>query len=184
MPGQTYRFTVQALVYDGANIPEVVEFMGGERQVQVTERQLPGPGRGLHPGIVINTLRQKLTASAGDWIVQTDDGKFSVVKADDFTGVLVEERREASAGGGPSVGRAVHYVDRDGSLACRAATVTVVHPSEGAGSLAEFDGPQEVGLVVMLPSTQEHPAWTDHVDRCRHSEGSRTRGTWHWPERV
>lgn len=88
----------------------------------------------------------------------------------------------------PSVGRIVHYVSHgspvleDGSQqyssVCRAAIITVVHPSEGAGTLSDLNGPEEVALCVL------NPEGMFFNQRCRHSEGAQTGGTWHWPERV
>jgi len=82
----------------------------------------------------------------------------------------------------PSVGRIVHYRSYgtpggEYTPQCRAAIVTAVHPSEGDGSLANMNGPEEVSLAVL------NPEGMFFNQRCRHSEGSRTGGTWHWPER-
>ncbi|MGW9410981.1 hypothetical protein [Streptomyces diastaticus] len=45
---------VEAVRYDGTNRGEVAAFMG--RLGKVEEKKLPGPGRGVHDGIVIHTL--------------------------------------------------------------------------------------------------------------------------------
>lgn len=76
----------------------------------------------------------------------------------------------------PSVGCIVHYVNRD-PRECRAAIITCVHPSEGAGTLADLRGPEEVDLAVFASDGASVEL------KCRHSEGSQTGGTWHWPER-
>lgn len=83
----------------------------------------------------------------------------------------------------PSVGRIVHYQSYgtpggEYTSQCRAAIITAVHPSEGDGSLANFSGPGTVALAVLNPEGM----FFNQV--CRHSEGTRTGGTWHWPERV
>lgn len=83
----------------------------------------------------------------------------------------------------PSVGRIVHYVSYgtpggEYTSQCRAAIITGVYPSEGEGSLANFSGPETVSLAVLNPEGM----FFNQV--CRHSEGARTGGTWHWPERV
>lgn len=88
----------------------------------------------------------------------------------------------------PTVGRVVHYVSygtppqADGSQAytseCRAAIITGVHPSNGAGTLADLAGPEEVDLAVL------NPTGMFFNQNCGHAEGAKAGGTWHWPERV
>ena len=88
----------------------------------------------------------------------------------------------------PRVGHVVHYVSHgtpvreDGTQAftpeCRAAIITAVHASEGAGTLADLNGPEEVDLCVL------NPTGLFFNQKCRHSEGQRPGGSWHWPERV
>lgn len=83
----------------------------------------------------------------------------------------------------PSVGCIVHYVSYgtpggEYTSQCRAAVVTAVYPSEGAGSLADMRGSEEVDLAVL------NPTGFFFNQHCRHSEGSRSGGTWHWPEVV
>lgn len=81
----------------------------------------------------------------------------------------------------PSIGRIVHYVSYgtpggEYSSECRPAIITKVYPSDGEGTLAEMNGPEEVHLTIFYPDG-------DFRKKCRHSEGSKTGGTWHWPER-
>lgn len=69
----------------------------------------------------------------------------------------------------PSIGRIVHYVSYgtpggEYSSECRPAIITAVY-SEG-----------EVHLTIFNPDG-------DFRKKCCHSEGSKTGGTWHWPER-
>lgn len=83
----------------------------------------------------------------------------------------------------PSVGRIVHYRSYgtpggEYTSQCRAAIITAVHPSDGAGTLADMNGAEEVDLAVL------NPTGMFFNQRCRHSEGSKSGGTWHWPERV
>jgi hypothetical protein len=83
----------------------------------------------------------------------------------------------------PSVGRIVHYVSYgtpggEYTQECRAAIIAAVHLSEGEGSLANFSGPETVSLAVFNPTGM----FFNQV--CRHSEGAKSGGTWHWPERV
>lgn len=59
---------VDAVHYDGTNFDQVQAFMS--RDGRVKEKHLPGPGRGMHPGIVIHTLEGDMTASVGDWIIR------------------------------------------------------------------------------------------------------------------
>lgn len=73
----------------------------------------------------------------------------------------------------PAVGQNVHYVIRDHTEACHPAVVVAVHPSEGAGTLADLRGPQEVDLALLDPGGRS-------FGQVRHSEGARTTGTWHW----
>lgn len=83
----------------------------------------------------------------------------------------------------PSIGRMVHYVSYgtpggEYTSQCRAAIITAVHPSQGAGTLADLNGPEEVDLAVLNPTGLFFNL------KCRHSEGQRPGGSWHWPERV
>jgi hypothetical protein len=83
----------------------------------------------------------------------------------------------------PSVGRVVHYVSYgtpggEYTSQCRAAIVTDVELSEGDGSLANMNGEERVSLAVLNPTGMFFNAG------CRHSEGAKSGGTWHWPERV
>ena len=88
----------------------------------------------------------------------------------------------------PSVGQIVHYVSHgtpvreDGSQAytkqCRAAIVTAVNgPATDLVTLEDSDM-FDVGLCVL------NPTGMFFNQNCRHSEGQRSGGTWHWPERV
>lgn len=81
----------------------------------------------------------------------------------------------------PVIGASVHYVNRgapggETATRCQDATITEVHPSEGAGTLADLHGPEEVDLQILKPDG------VDTAKKCRHSEGSRIGGTWHWPD--
>lgn len=77
----------------------------------------------------------------------------------------------------PVIGASVHYVEHDNvSVRCLDATITAIHPSKGAGTLADLRGPEEVDLAVLAPTGVTTAA------QSRHSEGSRTKGTWHWPD--
>jgi hypothetical protein len=83
----------------------------------------------------------------------------------------------------PSVGRIVHYVSfgtpgGEYTSQCRAAVITDVEPSEGNGSLADMNGEERVSLAVLNPSG------SFFNQGCRHSEGAKSGGTWHWPERT
>ncbi|MEV4228143.1 hypothetical protein AB0J81_13785 [Streptomyces bobili] len=83
----------------------------------------------------------------------------------------------------PSVGRVVHYVSYgtpggEYGQECRAAVVTAVEPSEGDGTLANMSGEERVSLAVL------NPTGMFFNQGCRHSEGAKSGGTWHWPERV
>lgn len=83
----TYRkkpVEVQAIRYDGTNAEQVIEFMGGAKQANAEERMLPGPGRGMHPGIVIHTLEGDMRASVDDWIIRGVQGEFYPCKPDIF----------------------------------------------------------------------------------------------------
>lgn len=75
---------VEAVHYDGTNCEAVLDFMGGPRQARVEERKLPGPGRGMHDGIVIHTLEGDMLASVGDWIIRGVEGEFYPCRDDIF----------------------------------------------------------------------------------------------------
>lgn len=66
---------VDAVRCTGDNLDELVEFLGGSRQVKVERAMLPGPGRGMHVGIVIRTLvGDPVQASVDDWIIRDENG--------------------------------------------------------------------------------------------------------------
>lgn len=75
---------IEAVHYDGTNRAEVVAFMGGDRQAKAEETKLPGPGRGMHDGLIIHTLEGDMTASVGDWIICGVQGEFYPCKPDIF----------------------------------------------------------------------------------------------------
>jgi hypothetical protein len=75
---------IDAVHYDGTNRDSIAAFMGGPRQAQVEARPLPGPGRGMHDGIVIHTLEGDMKASVGDWIIKGVKGEFYPCKPDIF----------------------------------------------------------------------------------------------------
>ena len=80
----------------------------------------------------------------------------------------------------PVIGASVHYVNHtlsggEVAVECVDATITKVHPSSGAGTLADLHGPEEVDLDILKPTDMAT------AEQCRHSEGSRLNGTWHWP---
>ncbi|MFE6903801.1 hypothetical protein ACFVFJ_44470 [Streptomyces sp. NPDC057717] len=79
---------IEAVHYDGTNRDEIAAFMG--RLAQVEEKKLPGPGRGLHDGIVIHTLEGDMTASTGDWIIKGVQGEFYPCKPDIFAATYEE----------------------------------------------------------------------------------------------
>jgi hypothetical protein len=87
VPAATYRkvpVEIQAVHYDGTNRDEVAEFMGGAQRARVEDKKLPGPGRGMHDGIKIQTLEGTMTASVGDWIIKGVKGEFYPCKPDIF----------------------------------------------------------------------------------------------------
>lgn len=66
---------------------------------------------------------------------------------------------------------------------CRAAIVTHVYedPDPSDSTTTQLDETRrigEVGLCVL------NPEGMFFNQKCRHSEGQRPGGTWHWPERV
>jgi hypothetical protein len=76
----------------------------------------------------------------------------------------------------PSVGRIVHYVSYgtpggEYTSQCRAAIIASV-----PGTL-DMNTDETVDLVVFNPGGL-------FFNHCRHSEGAKAGGTWHWPERV
>jgi hypothetical protein len=71
---------IEAVRYDGANTEEIAAFMAGE----VERATLPGPGRGLHEGIIIHTLEGDMPTSVGDWIIRGVQGEFYPCKPDIF----------------------------------------------------------------------------------------------------
>ncbi|MFD6416014.1 hypothetical protein [Streptomyces sp. NPDC060194] len=75
---------VQAVRYDGTNAAAIVALLGGSTNARTEQVQLPGPGRGLTPGIRIQTFAQRGQARRGDWITTTGAG-FKVMSDQQFT---------------------------------------------------------------------------------------------------
>lgn len=85
-PG-TYRRVpvfVRAIRFDGDNLAECVEFMGGRRQAKATMQLLPGPGRGAAMGMLVTTLHGKIGVRVGEWIVRDQAGDYFRCKAHVF----------------------------------------------------------------------------------------------------
>lgn len=84
----------------------------------------------------------------------------------------------------PTVGRVVHYVSHgspvlpDGTQTfkpeCRAAIVTAVHPSEGAGTLEDANGPELVALAVLNPPPGCSSTRAADIPRARRTAGPGT----------
>ncbi|MBF6138116.1 hypothetical protein IU501_34675 [Nocardia otitidiscaviarum] len=64
------KVELEAIQLTRDNIAAVEEFTNG----RVKEINIPGPGRGVHPGARITTLDGKLTAEWGDWIIRGTTG--------------------------------------------------------------------------------------------------------------
>jgi hypothetical protein len=73
---------IDAVQYNGANRYQIEAFM--DRAGKVDETKLPGPGRGMHDGIVIRTLEGDMTASVGDWIIRGVKGELYPCRDDIF----------------------------------------------------------------------------------------------------
>lgn len=56
------------------------------------EKQLAGPGRGMHLGIIIRTLEGDMKASYGDYVIQGVKGEFYACKPDIFAETYEEVR--------------------------------------------------------------------------------------------
>lgn len=69
---------IEAVLYGGENLDEVAAFIGQLGKVEKTK--LPGPGRGMHDGLVIRTLGGNVTASVGDWIIRDARGEYRPCK--------------------------------------------------------------------------------------------------------
>lgn len=68
------------LADDMSNADEIAQWMHGKAEV----KKLPGPGRGLHTGLVIHTLEGDMRASPGDWIIRGTQGEFYPCRNDIF----------------------------------------------------------------------------------------------------
>lgn len=75
---------VTAIQYDGTNAEAIVELLGGETNARTEAANLPGPGRGLTPGIRIQTFAKQAQAREGDWVARTDAG-FKVISNVQFS---------------------------------------------------------------------------------------------------
>jgi hypothetical protein len=51
---------------------------------RLTDVQLPGPGRGLHPGVKIRTLDKEQKAEWGDYVIRLGEGEFRICRRDKF----------------------------------------------------------------------------------------------------
>lgn len=79
---------IEAVHYDGTNREEIAAFIG--QAGKAIETKLPGPGRGLHDGIIIRTLEGDMTASVGDWIIKGVAGEFYPCRDDIFAATYEE----------------------------------------------------------------------------------------------
>jgi hypothetical protein len=82
---------VRAAQVDLSRIAELVGFLD-TLSARVEAAMLPGPGRGVHPGVRIHTLDDVRTASVGDWVVITGPRTYRVIPADQFADEYEETR--------------------------------------------------------------------------------------------
>jgi hypothetical protein len=83
MPAQRFRkkpVEIDAIQLTRENVAAVEEFIHGKAQ----EKILPGPGRGMHEGVLIRTLEGTMRASWGDWVIKGVKGEFYPCKPDIF----------------------------------------------------------------------------------------------------
>lgn len=73
---------VEAVHYTGDNLDEVRTFLGEAARAERV--MLPGPGRGVHEGILIRTLEGDMRASVGDWIIRDVKGALQHCGSDVF----------------------------------------------------------------------------------------------------
>lgn len=74
---------VDAVRYDGHNAAAIVTLLGGPDNARVEDVRLPGPGRGVTPGIKIVTFSKRGHAREGDWVARTETS-WKVVPAAQF----------------------------------------------------------------------------------------------------
>ena len=79
---------IEAMRLTKANVHEVVAWCGGKH----TEAQVPAPGRGLNPGIVIFTLEGEMLAAYGGYVIRGVQGEFYPCKPDIFAATYEEVR--------------------------------------------------------------------------------------------
>lgn len=77
-PGEVEAVQVQL---DQPN--ELAEFLE-PLPARIEAAMLPGPGRGMHPGVHIRTLDGTRSAGVGDWIAITGPGTYRVIPAAQF----------------------------------------------------------------------------------------------------
>lgn len=83
MPPLRYRkkpIEIDAIQLTQENVAAVEAFINGKAR----EQMLPGPGRGMHAGVVITTLEGKMLASWGDWVIRGIKGEFYPCRDDIF----------------------------------------------------------------------------------------------------
>lgn len=74
---------VDAVRYDGHNAAAIVTLLGGPDNARVEDTRLPGPGRGVTPGIKIVTFTKRSQAREGDWVARTE-ASWKVISAKQF----------------------------------------------------------------------------------------------------
>jgi len=75
---------VDALRYTGTNHGALLAFLGGSNKAHLEKRKLPGPGRGMHEGLIIRTLQRRIPLAVGDWVLRTAWGEIYTRKPETF----------------------------------------------------------------------------------------------------
>jgi hypothetical protein len=80
---------VQVQLDDPAALLTLLESLAA----RVEAALLPGPGRGMHPGVRISTLDGTRSARIGDWVALIGPGAYRVIPAAEFAAEYEEIAR-------------------------------------------------------------------------------------------
>ncbi|MGA6208092.1 hypothetical protein ACPESR_25395 [Nocardia testacea] len=81
----TGRYRRSSIEVDAKQLTtEAVAEISAWLPARLTEVQLPGPGRGVHPGVKVRTLDREQVAEWGDYMIRLGEGEFRICRRAEF----------------------------------------------------------------------------------------------------